>query len=337
MADLSTTYMGLKLKNPIILGASNLVNKPEAIKQLEDAGIAAIVYKSLFEEQIQLETLQFDEELQEYENRNAEMTRLFPDLEHAGPKEHLFNVKTLKANTTVPVIASLNAIYETTWVEYAKELEQTGVDALEINLYATPGYFEVAGSGIEDKQVLVVKSIKKAVKIPVSVKLSPFYTNTLNFIKKLDEAGADGYVLFNRFFQPDIDIEEELFHYPWDLSQERDHQLTLRYAGLLYGNIDASVCASRGISDTQDVIKMLLAGADVVQVVSAIYRHQPPFVTTVLNELSDWMDKKGYKSLDDFRGKLSRKNLKDPFTYQRAQYVDILMKSEEVFKKYPMG
>lgn len=336
MADLSTTYMGLKLKNPLILGASNLVNKPEVIKQLEDAGIAAIVYKSLFEEQIQLESLQFDEELHEYEERNAEMTRLFPGLEHAGPKEHLYNVKTLKENSSVPVIASLNAIYETTWVDYAKELEQTGVDALEINLYATPGYFEVAGSGIEDKQVQIVKSVKKAVKIPVSVKLSPFYTNTLNFIKKIDEAGVDGYVLFNRFFQPDIDIEEELFQYPWDLSQEKDHQLALRYAGLLHGNIDASICASRGISDSADVIKLLLAGADVVQVVSAIYRHQAPFVTNVLKELSEWMDKKKYMTLNDFRGKLSRKNLKDPFAYQRAQYVDILMKSEEVFKKYPM-
>ncbi|WP_339738505.1 dihydroorotate dehydrogenase-like protein [uncultured Sunxiuqinia sp.] len=336
MADLSTTYMGLKLKNPLILGASNLVNKPEVIKQLEEAGIAAIVYKSLFEEQIQLESLQFDDELHEYEERHAEMTSIFPDLEHAGPKEHLFNVRTLKKNSSVPVIASLNAIYETSWVEYAKELEKAGVDALEVNLYANPGYFEVSGTGIEEKQILIVENIKKAVKIPVSVKLSPFYTNTLNFIKRLDEVGVDGYVLFNRFFQPDIDIEEELFHYPWDLSQAKDHQLSLRYAGLLYGNIDASVCASRGISDTKDVIKMLLAGADVVQVVSAIYRNQPPFVEKVLRELANWMDTKGYKSLDDFRGKLSRKNLKDPFAYQRAQYVEILMKSEEVFKKYPM-
>ncbi|MGQ7869083.1 dihydroorotate dehydrogenase-like protein [Sunxiuqinia sp. sy24] len=336
MADLSTTYMGLKLKNPLIIGASNLVNKPEVIKQLEEAGVAAIVYKSLFEEQIQLESLQLDDELHEYEERHAEMTSIFPDLEHAGPKEHLFNLKTLKKNTSVPVIGSLNAIYETSWVEFAKELEQTGVDALEVNLYATPGYFETTGKSIEDKQIQIVKSIKKAVKIPVSVKLSPFYTNTLNFIKKLDEVGVDGYVLFNRFFQPEIDIEQELFHYPWDLSHEKDHQLSLRYAGLLYGNIDASVCASRGISCTKDVIKMLLAGADAVQVVSAIYRNQPPFVAKVLRELADWMDAKGYKSLDDFRGKLSRKNLKDPFAYQRAQYVEILMKSEEVFKKYPM-
>ncbi|MCW0482772.1 dihydroorotate dehydrogenase-like protein [Gaoshiqia sediminis] len=336
MADLSTNYMGLKLKNPIILGASNLVSKPEIIEELEEAGIAAIVYKSLFEEQIQLESIQMEEELHEYEERNAEMTRLFPNMEHAGPKEHLFNLKTLKNNVRVPVIASLNAIYEPTWVDYARELEQTGVDALEINLYATPGYFEVEGEKVEYKQVQIVESVKKAVKIPVSVKLSPFYTNTLNFIKKLDEVGADGYVLFNRFFQPDIDIQDEIFFYPWELTREKDYQLALRYAGLLYGNMDASICGTRGISGAEDIVKMLLAGVDTVQVVSAIYRKQPACVTTMLNDLTTWMNDKGYKSLADFRGKLSRKNMKDPFTYQRAQYVDILMKAEEVFKKYPM-
>jgi dihydroorotate dehydrogenase (fumarate) len=336
MADLSTTYMGLKLKNPIILGASNLVSKPEVIGQLEEAGIAAIVYKSLFEEQIRLETIQFEEEMHEYEERNAEMTRIFPDLEHAGPKEHLLNVKTLKNNVKVPVIGSLNALYELTWVDYARELEQTGVDALEINLFAVPGYFETEGRKIEDRQVQIVQSIKKAVQIPVSVKLSPFYTNTLNFIKKLDEAGADGFVLFNRFFQPDINIQEELFYFPWELSKEKDYQLALRYAGLLYKNTDASICASRGIYDHEDVIKLLLAGADTIQIVSAVYKNQPSYVTVMLNHLNTWMNNKGYTRLDDFRGKLSRKNLKDPFTYQRAQYIDILMKSEEVFKKYLM-
>lgn len=336
MADLSSTYMGIKLKNPIILGASNLVTKPEVIKELEDAGIAAIVYKSLFEEQIQLESLQMDEDMNEYANRNSEMGRIFPDIVHAGPKEHLHNLKKLKQAASVPVFASLNAIYEPSWVEYAKLLEETGVDGIELNLYATPGYFEVGASSIEEKQYQIVKSVKKAVKIPVSVKLSPFYTNTLNFIKKLDEAGVDGFVMFNRFFQPEIDIENEIFHFPWELTQSRDHQLALRYAGLLHGNIEGSICASRGIYSAEDVIRLLLSGADVVQTVSAIYKNQPAFVATMLTGLNDWMDKKGYKTLGDFRGKLSRKNLKDPFTYQRAQYVDILMKSEEIFKKYPM-
>ncbi len=336
MADLSTTYMGIKLKNPLILGASNLVTKPEVIKELEEAGIAAIVYKSLFEEQIQLESLQFDEELNEYANRNSEMGSVFPDIEHAGPKEHLYNLKKLKKNSTVPVFASLNAIFEPSWVDYARQLEETGIDGLELNLYSTPGYFEVEGSSIEDKQYQIVKSIKKAVKIPVSVKLSPFYTNTLNFIKKLDEAGVDGFVLFNRFFQPEIDIDNETFQFPWELTQARDHHLSLRYVGLLHGNIESSVCASRGIYTAEDVIRLVLAGADVVQVVSTIYKNQPAYVGTILAEVEAWMDKKGYKKLDDFRGKLSRKNLKDPFTYQRAQYVDILSKSEEIFKKYPM-
>jgi dihydroorotate dehydrogenase (fumarate) len=336
MADLSATYMGVKLKNPIILGASNLVTKPEVVKELEEAGIAAIVYKSLFEEQIQLESLQFDEDLNEYANRNSEMGRIFPDLEHAGPKEHLLHLKRLKESTSVPVFASLNAIYEPSWVEYAKQLEETGIDGLELNLYATPGYFEIGASSIEDKQYQIVKSVKKALRIPVSVKLSPFYTNTLNFIKKLDEAGIDGFVMFNRFFQPEIDIDHETFNFPWELTQSRDHHLALRYVGLLHGNIEGSICANRGIYNAEDTIRLLLAGADVVQVVSTIYKNQPSYVTTILAEISAWMDKKGYQTLNDFRGNLSRKNLKDPYTYQRAQYVDILAKSEEIFKKYPM-
>ncbi len=336
MADLSATYMGIKLKNPLILGASNLVTKPDTIKQIEQAGIGAIVYRSLFEEQIQLESLQMDEELTEYENRNAEMTKLFPGLEHAGPKEHLYNVEKLKKSVNVPVFASLNAIYEPTWVEYAKELEKTGVDGLEINLYAVPGYFEVTGQSIEDKQVQIVKAVKNAVKIPVSVKISLFYSNPLNFIKKIDEAGADAYVLFNRFFQPEIDIVKEEYYYPWELSNPKDHMLTLRAAGLLYGNLNGSICASRGIYDGSDVIKMILAGADVVQIVSTVYRNHPSVVSDILMDMNRWMDEKGYKTLDDFRGKLSRKNMKDPFVYQRAQYVEILSKSDTIFKKYPM-
>lgn len=336
MANLSTTYMGVQLKNPLILGASNLVSKPDVIKQIEEAGIGAIVYRSLFEEQIQLENLQMDEMLSEYENRNAEMTSLFPGLEHAGPKEHLYNVEKLVKSVDVPVFASLNAIYEPTWVEYAKELEKTGVAGLELNLYAVPGYFEVTGESIEEKQVQIVKAVKKAVKIPVSVKMSLFYTNPLNFIKKIDEAGADAYVLFNRFFQPEIDIEKEEYHYPWELSNPKDHMVGLRFAGLLHGNLEGSICISRGIYDANDVVKMILAGADVVQMVSTIYRNSPSVISDILMDLNKWMDEKGYNSLDDFRGKLSRKNMKDPFAYQRAQYVDILMHSESIFKKYPM-
>lgn len=336
MANLSTTYMGIKLKSPLILGSCNLVMKPGVAEQLEEAGIGAIVYKSLFEEQIQLENLQMSEDLGEYENRNAEMERIFPNIEHAGPREHLYNIEKLKKKVNIPVIASLNAIYESTWIEYAKELEKTGVDALELNLYASPGYFEEHGHLMEERQVKIVESVKNAVKIPVSVKISLYYTNPLNFIKRIDEAGADAYVLFNRFFHPDIDIETETFHFPWNLSNRKDHLLALRFAGVLYGNLDGSICTSRGIYNAKDVIKMILVGADAVQIVSTLYKNKPDVVSDILIDLNKWMDEHEYKSLDDFKGKLSRKNIKDPFVYQRGQYVDILMKSEEVFKKYPM-
>lgn len=336
MASLSTTYMGVKLKNPLILGACNLVSKPGVVEQLEEAGIGAVVYRSLFEEQVQLEDLQMSEDLTEYEYRNAEMERLFPSIEHAGPKEHLYNLEKLKKKINIPVFASLNAIYEPTWVEYAKELEKTGVDGLEINLYAVPGYFEVSGQSIEEKQIQIVEAVKQAVNIPVSVKISLFYTNPLNFIKKVDEAGADGFVLFNRFFQPDIDIETQEFYYPWELSNRKDQMVSLRFTGLLHGNVEGSVCASRGIYNSKDVIKMILAGADTVQLVSTIYKNKPSVVSDILIDLNKWMDENEYKTLDDFRGKLSRKNMKDPFSYHRAQYVDILMKSDTVFKKYPM-
>lgn len=336
MAKLSTSYMGIPLKNPLILGACNLSTKPEVIKKLEEAGIAAIVYKSLFEEQIQLESLQLEEDITEYEERAAEMTRLFPALEHAGPREHLVNIRKLKESVNIPVIASLNAVYEVSWVEYAEELEKTGVDALEINLYSVPGYFEVSSGSIEEKQLEVIKAVRQAVKIPVSVKISPFYTNTLNFIKKVDEAGADAYVLFNRFFQPDIDIDKESFYYPWELTSEKDRMLSLRYAGLLHGNLDGDLCISRGIYTAEDVIRAILAGSNVVQVVSTVYKNQPEVIAEILEGMNKWMDGKKYASLDDFRGKLSRKSLKDPFAYQRAQYIDILSKSEAIFKKYPM-
>ncbi|MDD4226022.1 MAG: dihydroorotate dehydrogenase-like protein [Mariniphaga sp.] len=335
MANLTTTYMGVKLKNPLILGACNLTSKTGIAEQLEEAGIGAIVYRSLFEEQVQLEDLQLTEELTEYENRNAEMESLFPNIEHAGPKEHLYQLEKLKKKLSIPVFASLNAIYEPTWIEYAKELESTGIDGIELNLYDVPGYFDLSGQSIEDKQLQIVEAIKQAVHIPVSVKISLFYTNPLNFIRRVDEAGADAYVLFNRFFQPDIDVEKQEFQFPWELSNPKDRMISLRFAGLLYGNLDGSICVSRGIYDANDVIRMILAGADTVQVVSTIYKNKIQVVPEILSGLNRWMDEKGYKTIDEFKGKLSRKNIKDPFVYQRAQYVELLMNSDEVFKKHP--
>ncbi|HOO83052.1 MAG TPA: dihydroorotate dehydrogenase-like protein [Prolixibacteraceae bacterium] len=336
MAELSTTYMGLKLKNPIILGASNMVSDIDQLKKAEQAGVAAIVYKSLFEEQIQLESLQFEEELHEYDFRSAEMEKIFPEIEHAGPKEHLLALKKAKNELTIPVIASLNAIYSPTWVEYAKMLAETGVDGLELNFYRVPISADADAKMIEEHQVKVLKEIKATVNIPVSVKISSFYTNPLAFISKLSQAGADGVVLFNRFFQPDINIDSEEFDFPWELTRKGDYQVTLRYVGLIYNKIKASIIANRGIKTSADAIKMILAGANAVQMVSAFYENGVSYATSVLDEIQSWMDKKGYNSLDDFRGKLSKDKLNDEFVYKRAQYIDILKNSDQILKKYPL-
>lgn len=335
--NLSTKYLGLTLKNPIIVGASNLVTDLEMLKKLEEAGASAIVYKSLFEEQIQLENLEMHQSLTEYSERNAEMVSLFPESAfEVGPEEFLAKFAEAKKALSIPLIASLNAVYDETWYSYAKKLEEAGADAIEINFYAVPIDFDVDGRGILNEELDVIEGIKKAVSIPVSVKLSPFYTNQLYTISEMDKRGADGFVLFNRLFQPDINIDAEKHHFPYNLSHEQDNRLALRFTGLLYDNIEADICASNGVFSGADAIKMILAGANAVQVVSTIYKNGPKQITRMLDEIEAWMTTKQYTSLDEFRGNLSNKKTKDPFTYRRAQYVDILMKSDEIFKSYPM-
>ena len=334
MADLSTKYLGLSLKNPIIVGASNISADLNKLKQLEEAGASAVVYKSLFEEQIQLESMQLDEELTEFDERHPEMIKTHPDIEHAGPQEHLNELKKTKEALNIPVIASLNAIYKQTWKEYAKKIEDTGVDALELNFYSIPHSFEKDATAIEEEQLHILEEVKKKVSIPVSVKLSPFYTNALDVIRNMDQQKVDGFVLFNRFFEPDINIEKEEHSFPFNLSREQDYKLSLRFAGLLYDNIQGDICSSTGIFNGSDAIRLILAGASVVQTVSSIYINKIGHLTTMLQDMEKWMDKKGYKTLDDFRGKLSKAKVTDPFVYKRAQYVDILMNPEEIIKQY---
>jgi len=332
MINLKTNYMGLELKNPIIVGASNLVTKMDNLKEMEEAGAAAVVFKSLFEEQIHLESLQMEEELDEYADRHAEMINLFPSLEHAGPREHLMMVKKAKEALNIPVIASLNAIYKESWLEYAKLLEDTGVDGLELNFYAVPKDLAVTGDNIEKEQVDIVKQIKSSISIPISVKLSPFYTNPLNLISNIDKTGVDGFVLFNRLFQPDIDLGDEKHVVNFPLSSDQDNKLALRFAGLLYNNIKASICCNTGIYNSDDVVKMVLAGADAVQVVGTLYKNNIKQIGKIISGIEAWMKSKKYNSLKDFKGKLSNRNLNDPFVYKRAQYVDLLLKSEQIFK-----
>jgi len=325
--------MGIELKNPIIVGASNLVNNIDNLKKMEEDGAAAVVYKSLFEEQIQLEAAEMDDALDEYAERNAEMTSLFPTLQHAGPAEHLMHVKKAREVLTIPLIASLNAVYKESWLEYAKLLEDCGVDGLELNFYYIPRSAETAGEDVIREQIEILKIVKSSISIPVSVKLSPFYANPLNVIKRMDKTGVDAFVIFNRLFQPEIDLETEkhVVHFP--LSEEYENKLPLRFTGLLYKSITASIISSSGIQNGKDVLKMILAGADAVQVVGTLYKNKISHISTMVKEMESWMDRKGYKSLKEFRGKLSNQEINDPFVYKRAQYVDLLLKSEDLFKK----
>jgi dihydroorotate dehydrogenase (fumarate) len=336
MADLKTSYLGIELKNPLIVGASNLVTDLDALSQIEDAGAAAIVYKSLFEEQIQLERMQHDDGLEEYNERHAEMLTLFPRIQHAGPEAHLLGLRKAIEKVNIPVIASLNCVYDVSWAEYAVKLEEAGAAALELNFYANPTNSGRSANEIVDEQTAVLNKVKQTVKIPVSVKLSPFYTNVLGTITEMDKTGVDGFVLFNRIFQPDINIESEEFVFPWFLSNHGDYRLPLRFTGLLHGKINASICGNTGILTGDDMIQMLLAGADAVQVVTTLYKNGIGNIKNMLGDLEKWMDSKNYSKIDDFKGKLSKENTNDPFAYKRSQYVDILMKSNDVFKKYPV-
>ncbi|MFO8087411.1 MAG: dihydroorotate dehydrogenase-like protein [Bacteroidales bacterium] len=336
MAHLNTNYLGLKLNSPVVVGASNLVTKPESLKELEENGAGAIIYKSLFEEQIQLENLEQSETMEEFEDRNPEMLSVFPDVEHAGPSEHIHEFIKAKKLLNIPLIASINAIYKESWLDYAKKFEQAGADALELNFYAVPRDYSANAFDIEQDQIDILKQVKAAVSIPVSVKISPFYTNILHVVKQMDEAGADGIILFNRLFEPDISIEEEQHITPFNLSNKNEHRLAIRYAGLLYDQLNADIITSQGIYEGADVAKLILAGSDSVQAVSTFYVNKPKHLKKMLDDLSEWMKIKGYKSLDDFRGKLSRKNVKNYKVFKRAQYVDLLMHADDVFKKYRM-
>ncbi len=328
--------MGLELKNPIIAGASNLVTNPETLKKIEESGAAAIVYKSLFEEQMQLENLELYERRTEYEERHAEMVTLFPDShkDMSYPVQHIENIKKAKQTVSIPVFASINAITDEIWVEYAKELEKTGVNGLELNFYTTPEKFDDSYEEIEKKQLKTFKKVRAAVKIPLAVKLSPFYSNPLKLISDLENAGANAFVLFNRLFQADIDINTEEHQYPYSLSNVEDNRLPMRFAGLLYGNIKSSICTSSGIFRGYDVIKMILSGSDCVQVVSTLYLNQVGVIATMLEEIGKWMESKGYASLESFRGKLSKNRLNDKLPYYRAQYLDFQMGTTAILKKY---
>ncbi|MGI6789765.1 dihydroorotate dehydrogenase-like protein [Aminobacterium sp. EBM-42] len=333
--DFSAVYMGVELKNPVIVGASGITSNLETIRQVEDAGAGGMVIKSLFEEQIALEALALEHELTDDDERHAEMIALHPGIAHGGPEEHLMWVKKVVKGARIPIFASLNAGQKSVWVEWAEKLSQTGVQGLELNLYIMPVDSHLSGEDIEKKQFAIVEEVLRVVSIPVAVKISPYYTNPLHVVSTFDKIGVKGHVLFNSFFNPDIDPDKQMEIRDITMSHETDSRLPLRFMALLYGAVEGSLCANRGIFSGRDVVKMLLAGADCVQVVSTLYKNGINSLKTMIEDIEQWMDKNGYEVLDEFKGKLSKKRAHDPYAWERAQYVDILMRHESPFLSRP--
>ena len=326
MRNMEAQMYGVKLQNPLVVGASSFTARLKKIKEMESAGVAAIVVKSLFEEEIQLERMHMEESLNQYNNLHAEMISQYPAMDHAGNREHLLMVKHIKESVSIPVIASVNAVTPDGWVQYAVDLANMGVDALELNFYTLPVKETVSPHKIEEDQCEILRSVKSNVSIPVGVKISPYYTHLFHFSQSLENAGADGITMFNRFFQPDIDIVNEKEMTTFSFSQTGDNLLHLRWIGLLKDRVSIPLTASNGVLDGEDMIKALLSGADSAQVVSTLYKNGVGHLTAMLNELEKWMTDNEYESIDDFKGKLSKSRQRDPWSYERVQYIEMLLR-----------
>ena len=324
--DLSTTYLGLKLKNPLVAAASPLTNNIDNYKCLEDAGIAAIVNHSLFEEQITHEV----GELQHYLNKGsesyAEALSYFPhEMDfNLGPEEYLTHIYRAKKAVRIPVIASLNACTQGGWVTFAKQIQQAGADALELNVYFMATNPDMDGRNIEDVYIDILQQVKSVVTIPVAIKIGPYFSALANMAKRLDQAGADGLVLFNRFYQPDIDLEQLSVVPNLSLSSSYDMRLPLRWIGVLYGHIKASLAATTGIHSSEDVLKMIMSGADVTMLCSVLLRHGPGHAKVILQGIEQWTKEHEYTSIAQMKGSMSQKSCVNPETFERANYMKTL-------------
>ena len=324
--DLSTTYLGLKLANPIMPGASPLVDSLDRVKALQDAGASAIVMHSLFEEQIDREMKAEYAHLHRHEDVFAEAASFFPesDTYALGPQEYLEHIRRVKESCNLPVIASLNGMQLGGWVEYANLIQQAGADALELNLYYLATDAAFSGEEVESDVVEIVRTVKASVKIPVAVKLSPFFSSFAHLARELEGAGADGLVLFNRFYQPDIDLDALEVEPRLELSTPDELRLRLRWLAILFGQVKLPLACTGGVHSASDVAKAILAGADVVQVVSSLLKHGPAQIRTMLDGLEKWMQEKEYESVNQMRGALSLQNCPDPSAFERANYLKIL-------------
>ena len=325
MVDLKTTFMGIPLRSPIVVGASSVSGMVDRIAMAEQAGAGALVIRSLFEEQIQLDALRLQDDLSVGSESHAEALSHFPNLKHGESAEHLMWVEKARKAVKMPLFASLNAVSPGAWTKYAAQLEAAGIDGLELNVYAVEANPAKTPQAIELELYETVAAVTAQVKIPVAVKLSPFYTSTSHVAHGLAQRGARALVLFNRFLQPDIDPTTESPTNEMTLSEPSEIKLPLRWIALLHGRLQADLALSTGVHSGTDVAKALLAGATVAQTASAMLKHGVPYLSTMLRQLEGWMEEKGYQRLDDFRGKLSQKQTLDPFVFERAQYVKLLL------------
>jgi dihydroorotate dehydrogenase (fumarate) len=324
--DLSTTYLGLKLKNPLIASASPLSKNLDNYKILEDAGIAAIVNHSLFEEQITHEIGELQHFLSKGSDSYAESLSYFPQVTEfkLGPEEYLEHIYRAKKSVKIPVIASLNAHTEGGWVTFAKQIQQAGADALELNVYFMATNPDMDGRYVEQVYIDILEEVKSVVSIPVAVKIGPYFSAVANMAKRLDKAGADGLVLFNRFYQADIDLEQLTMVPNLLLSNSYDMRLPLRWVGVLYGRIKANLAATTGIHTSDDVLKIIMAGADVAMLCSVLLRQGPGQVKVILQDIEKWMKVHEYASIHQMRGSMSQKSCINPEVFERANYMKTL-------------
>ena len=324
--DLSTTYMGLKLRNPIMAAAGPLCEQVGTIRQLEDAGASAVVLRSLFEEQITHDTEELDHHLSHGVESFAEATSYFPAASEysLGPDEYLKLVGEAKAAVDIPVIGSLNGASVGGWIDYARRIQEAGADAIELNVYFLATNPKMSGPDVDGLYVKILKSVKKAVTIPVALKLSPFFSAMASIAQRLDEAGADALVLFNRFYQPDIDLETMEVVPDLVLSNSAEMRLPLRWVAILFGQVQASLAATRGISRGTDVLKMVMVGADVTQICSALLREGPQKIGLMLEEMKSWMVEHEYESVEQMKGSMSQQSCPDPSAFERANYMKAL-------------
>jgi dihydroorotate dehydrogenase (fumarate) len=325
--DLTVEYLGLNLRTPLVPSASPLSRELDDIKRMEDAGASAIVLHSLFAEQIQCELDVVRHHLIEDVNIYSESLTFFPQQTEfvSGAEEYFNKIRKAKESTKIPIIASLNGAALGGWIDYAKKIQQAGADALELNVYAIPTEMDMDSAEIEQRYLDIVKAVKSSVNLPVSVKLSPFFSNMANMAKRLDLAGVDGMVLFNRFYQPDVNLEDLEIATNINLSTSQDMRLPLRWIAILYDRIKADLAATGGIHSSQDVLKMLAVGASVTMLCSVLFDRGVEIIRDIESELSGWLSDHDYQSVRQLQGSMSQKYCADPAAFERAHYVRAML------------